>query len=74
MVQWLLSGVAGWKSNRIALGKGVAEKVLSGTEIFMRRGKRSAVQKEELTSRMLICSSPQEPRGSRALLAVIFRC
>lgn len=46
--------------------KGVAEKVLSETEIFIGRGKekKSVVQKEALTPRMLICPSLQDPRGT----------
>lgn len=46
--------------------KGVAEKILSETEIFIGRGKekKSVVQKEALTPRMLICPSLQDPRGT----------
>lgn len=38
-----------------------------------RKRKRNLVQKEGLTPRMLICSSLPEPRGTWALLALIFR-
>lgn len=75
MVQRLLSGPALWRSNRITLGKewlrkySLEQKILGGEE-----RKRILVQKEGLTPRMLICASLPEPRGTWALLALIFRC